>query len=292
MFRLQNNVPPIYVEQSRDFQLLCRLMDCSQGAVKYDTDTIINILDASTIRDSLLQLLCTKVGFFPKIDIDANILKYIVAAFPYLLKYKGTKLGIEYAVRAILKSEFGDITKFKPEITIYNSKDEINKYTIYISSNLSDYSRQALEEVLNYVKPIGYSYTISDIATLKSDSNSETILGFKDAISTFLLSKSYLGTVADNKSMYIGNNIEPYIEISDNNLAIYGNTIYGNVYGGNVTGNGTYYRGDLPRNDINPLPAKEVNIIDPRYIGYGMVVNQEDIDFVNGKDVKGEDNNE
>ena len=178
MFRLQDKVPSVYVEQSRDFQLLCRLMDCSQGALKYDIDTIVKILDASTIRDSLLSLLCTKVGFFPRVQIEADILKYIVAAFPYIMRYKGTKKGIEYAVNAVLKSEFTNIYRNIPQVIIKQHPD----YIIEISTALSTYNRQALEEVLYYIKPIGYDVVILNTVGREEDRHVQAMFTFKDEL--------------------------------------------------------------------------------------------------------------
>ena len=105
MFRLQDNVPSVYIDQSRDFQLFCRVYDCINNAVKYDIDTIINILDPMTANDRILELLCTYVGFFPKMHYDSYLLRYIIASFSHAIKYKGTKHGINIAVSTILKAE-------------------------------------------------------------------------------------------------------------------------------------------------------------------------------------------
>ena len=105
MFRLQDNTPSVYVNQSRDFQLFCRLYDCINNGVKFDIDTMLNILDPMKINDRMLNLLCTKVGFFPKAQYNSNVLRHIIASFPYAIKHKGTLLGIEIAVGTILKAE-------------------------------------------------------------------------------------------------------------------------------------------------------------------------------------------
>lgn len=198
MFRLQNHVPPIYVEQSRDFQLLCRLIDCSQGAIKYDIDSMVAILDASTIRDTLLQLLCTKVGFFPKRSIDADILKYIVAAFPYIMKYKGTKRGIEMAVWAIMKAEFTGGSQEPPLVTVYQSSNgACGSHTIVITTTLSDYSRQALEEVLYYIKPIGYDYIINQGTLINMGGKIDFNVGFQDTLHTLTIYNSEAAKISD-----------------------------------------------------------------------------------------------
>lgn len=202
MFRLQNHTPPVYINQSRDFQLLCRLMDCLQGATKHDTDTIINIIDVLTAKDIVLPLLCTKVGFFPRINIDANVLKYIVASFSYMLREKGSRQGIIDAVNTIMKAETSTSSSDEIEVEIVGAPD----YIIHIYSNVSEYNRKALEEILRYIMPAGYSYEIkpylsigtnliTDLSTVDSTIEAESVLNDKlNNIPTVVNNNSLKGT--------------------------------------------------------------------------------------------------
>jgi hypothetical protein len=161
MFRLQDNVPQIYVEESRDFQLFCRLYDCINNGVKYDIDSMITLLDPMLCKDRVLDLLATKVGFFHNSYIESDILRYIISAFPYILKYKGSKRGVKEAVITILRAE----GKFEiPQIDInnenYEIKIELNKTNIK--------NKKALDEVLKYILPIGYTYSIGSYTTRES----------------------------------------------------------------------------------------------------------------------------
>ena len=45
--RLTENVPDIYVKESRDFQLLCRLYDMTHQDIRYHIDTMTEIGRAS-----------------------------------------------------------------------------------------------------------------------------------------------------------------------------------------------------------------------------------------------------
>ena len=47
-------MPQIYINESRDFQLISRLYDVLFSGVKYDIDSMVNILDATLTRDDLL----------------------------------------------------------------------------------------------------------------------------------------------------------------------------------------------------------------------------------------------
>ena len=111
--------------------------------------------------------MCTKVGFFTEEQIEAEVLKYIIASFPYIVKYKGTQTGIEYAVNAILKAEHIVDDFSSPIVRVVNKSDDstLNDYTVYIYTTITIYNRVALREVLKYVLPCGYNYVLNTYAS-------------------------------------------------------------------------------------------------------------------------------
>ena len=162
MFRLQNNVPSTYIEQSRDFQLFCRLYDCINNGVQFDISTITDILDPIKVNDRVVKLLATRVGFITDIDIDNTVLRYILSAYPYIIKNKGTRKGIEAAVNAILHAEHSikaatvEIIN-KPAEGSNQAEYSVNIYTPII---LSSKTKKALNELLKYILPVGYIFDI------------------------------------------------------------------------------------------------------------------------------------
>lgn len=188
MFRLQNNTPEVYVNESRDFQLFCRLYDCINNGVMFDIDLITRLYDPFQVNERMLNLLCTKVGFYPKNNLNNDALRYIISSFPYLTKYKGTKRGIEIAVSTILKinksnSDFNVMIQTTNKSTIsVDNKDKVVYTPIYdiqitFSDNVFDLS--TLDELLKYVLPIGYTYHIYvKTASVNRTSNftSDTVL--------------------------------------------------------------------------------------------------------------------
>ena len=152
MIRLTENVPQVYADQSRDFQLFLRVLDCVQNGVKFDIDSMVNILDPSKVSNRLLPLLAERVGFFPRRELNSNMLRYIISAFPYLIKYKGSKKGIEEAIAVVLKA---DNIYANWNVSIYNSQHSIE---ITIDK---DYDYQALNELLEYIIPTGYTTTLA-----------------------------------------------------------------------------------------------------------------------------------
>lgn len=162
MFRLQNNVPSTYIEQSRDFQLFCRLYDCINNGVQFDISTITDILDPIKVNDRVVKLLATRVGFITDIDIDNTVLRYILSAYPYIIKNKGTRKGIEAAVNAILHAEHSikaatvEVVN-KPAEGSNQAEYSVNIYTPII---LSSKTKKALNELLKYILPVGYVFDI------------------------------------------------------------------------------------------------------------------------------------
>lgn len=206
MFRVQDNVPEIYINESRDFQLVSRLYDLLFSGVKYDIDTMVNVLDATLAKDSVLQLMCTKIGFFPRIEMDANVLKYIIASFPYIIKNKGSKLGIQYAVNAILKSENNPSSTGKPYIEIINKLQQkdatLQEYTIYIYTTVSLFNRAALEEVLRYVLPIGSTYQILSYEKVFDGRDNPTMLAQQDTVTINKINPYFGSQIRNGYSVY------------------------------------------------------------------------------------------
>lgn len=152
--RLTENVPDIYVKESRDFQLLCRLYDMTHQDIRYHIDTMTNSLTAEKANNRILPLLADRIGFRTNKHIDDNVLRYIISAFPYIIKNKGTQKGIEQAAATILKAE-NSIDP--PTITIDN-----DNYVITITTPIKIFNKVALEELLKYIVPAGYIFEISE----------------------------------------------------------------------------------------------------------------------------------
>ena len=176
MFKIKENVPSIYVDESRDFQLFCSVFDYVNNGVKFDIDSIVNIYDPFKCNDRMIHLLCSKIGFFTKKEFDTNALRHILSAFPYLIKYKGSRKAIEAAVAVVLKIN-NSIINFK--VNIDNVKHNIE---IMFTEDVFDLT--ALDELLKYIIPIGYTYSI--LIGYSTDEYTSNL----DAIS---IVKSYVG---------------------------------------------------------------------------------------------------
>ena len=128
-------------------------------SVREDIACVVNLNDARSVKNNLLDLLAKKVGFFTRKHIDDNVLRNIVSAFRTAINNKGTETGIKQAAIAILKAEN---TVEKPYITttMENEEEPHNSYKIIVYTPINIINTIALREFLNYIVPAGFSYTI------------------------------------------------------------------------------------------------------------------------------------
>ena len=195
--QLEHNVPDIYVEKSRDFQLLCRIINIIINAMAEKSANLISNLDVDDIDEELLYPLVRKLGFTTHKYFPSNTLKNIAENFPRLIRNKGTLGAVRDAVYTVISSN----QTVKILNVYYNSFDK--KLTI-----VSDASNKYLEyisELLEFIIPIGVSWDyiqnvniIKNVETkIKVASEIVRFRGIGDAISHIIQS---------NSNIILGNN--------------------------------------------------------------------------------------
>lgn len=153
LFRLQDNTPEAYTNESRDFQLFLRLYDCVNNGTKFYIDSILDSVDTKTIDSSLLSLLKTKLGFFNNTEFSERDLRYILRGFPYLIKDKGSKKAVDDAVYIFMNAKGISVPH---KIDVDNALHVIH---VDIESALED--TKMLDAMLSFVVPTGYTYDIN-----------------------------------------------------------------------------------------------------------------------------------
>lgn len=159
MFSFQDNVPEYYLKESRDFQLFPRLDDILFLGIHQDISTITELNNPKKCKNNYLKYLAEKVGFYTDEYIPDKVLINIIGAFRTALKNKGTLLGIEQAVIAILKAE----NSVNPPMVKYVGESDTNywdSYTINIYTPVKILNKVALKEFLKYIIPAGHNYNI------------------------------------------------------------------------------------------------------------------------------------
>lgn len=186
-FRMQDHSPDVYVRKSRDFQLFCNIFDCLNGALKYDIDSILDIIDTNQCNERLITLLQTKLGFWTNVKIPSSHLRTILKAFPYIIKNKGSIKGVEQAVQVFLK-----IKKIRTKIHIeVRNEDSEYPYTVMIGTQERLTDTNILEAILKYVLPAGYAVRYIFYA----DTSFKTELQHSDSVQVVFANTGVLSSV-------------------------------------------------------------------------------------------------
>ncbi len=158
-FQLENNVPNIYTEVSRDFQLFCKIFDIYLGANLNRACTVPYILDVDKCDESLLYALADMQGFVTDKYIPPNVLRNICKVFPFCIKRKGTKEAIEVMSQAVLSTD-----RLVYKVSVDLVREEIDEkrnskavYKIYIQCNTTQIGYiPYLKEALRFIIPAGW----------------------------------------------------------------------------------------------------------------------------------------
>lgn len=156
LFKLEENVPDIYVEMSRDFQLLCRVYDIFVNSNIITQSKIRQQLNIEQIDDKLLKLLAGRLGFNSDNYIPTEVMRSILLQFPFMIKNKGTKVGIEQAIRSVIKQTSEVSNVHISEIAINDGEIKITVK----SDDASAVDTSYLSDVLKYVVPVGYTVSV------------------------------------------------------------------------------------------------------------------------------------
>ena len=101
MIRLQDLVPNVYYEKSRDFQFIGRLFDIVLNSVKTNSDTLYNLPSGKNKDERLLNLLAFTLGFQPKHHYNSKQLEAICSVLPLIIQNKGSLMAIVIAKQAM-----------------------------------------------------------------------------------------------------------------------------------------------------------------------------------------------
>lgn len=152
MFKTKESTPRYYTNTSRDFQLLGHLLDCVVSNVRQGVEGITNVPFNKNVDTSLLSLTQTTLGLNLTHKYSSSSLLSICSNLKHILSLKGSKQSIEECVKTLLNSQ-----NLKEEYNVYVNN---NDYSITIRVPKSTQELNLLEDLLNYVVPAGYTYSI------------------------------------------------------------------------------------------------------------------------------------
>lgn len=188
MFRVQDNVPEFYVNQSRDFQLFCRLYDLVFTGVRYSIDSMEYLTHNKQSNVEISELLQTKLGMFRSVDISDKELKYLLDAFPYIIRNKGNTLAIESVIRVFQRITAVPTANFSINYTKFNED-----YTITIDVSNSVKYVALIRDMLEYVVPTGYLISVTNVDI----SPNETAVEHKSMVEIYIQDRKSLSAISN-----------------------------------------------------------------------------------------------
>ena len=159
MFLVENNVPDVYVNESRDFQLISRLFDLVFQSTRFSIDSMKYISDTKYCNNTLLPLLDSKVGFHTNLNLSDRTHRKILDAFPYIIRHKGSFIGVELVLNLFRRITGVLVTA---ELT-----DNPNEVLIIFEDNFYDFN--ILCELLEYIRPVGLLFIYKKRVTIPSN---------------------------------------------------------------------------------------------------------------------------
>jgi hypothetical protein len=170
MISIKNQIPGIYYEASRDFQVLGHLYEATLNYSKTNADILYLLPTGTDVDTRTTELLAMTLGFKLKRNYDKAQLAALVSIFPRLLKIKGTLGAITLAGNALVKAA-GIPGEF-------SSKLEKHVLTITIPIELSDIT--LFMDLLPYILPFGIRVAIVRSTVLRetitTNVNTNTVL--------------------------------------------------------------------------------------------------------------------
>ena len=147
MFLVENNVPEVYTQESRDFQLFCKLYDLVFQSSRYSIDSLQRLTDTNSCNNTVLQLFGTKIGLFEELtNVPDRVQRMILSAFPHIIRAKGSFKGLQ-----LVANLFTRITR--DIVTVSPDEEDLNKVYVNFSTALRYMS--VFTTLIEYIRPAG-----------------------------------------------------------------------------------------------------------------------------------------
>ena len=150
LINMYNEVPRVYLDASRDFQFISRLINIVLNSVKHNVDDMYDIPNVKE-GSRLAELLAMTLGFKIRRKYNQKQLIAIVNILPEILKNKGTEKAVMLIGNALIQAA-------DRQGKVYCSFDD-GILSIILPKDSIDFT--LLIDVLPYVLPAGVSYRIS-----------------------------------------------------------------------------------------------------------------------------------
>lgn len=162
MIKTQLLTPEVYYKESRDFQFFGRLYDVLFNYLKTNIDLMQPQELYDTTETNFIELQLNTLGFFPKRNYSLQELKFLCSVYSEIIRNKGSIRGIEILIKSVLRS-IGETNKFSIDMDETLATPTIR---IRIQNYISSQQNALIEEVLDYIMPVGVDYYIQNVSIL------------------------------------------------------------------------------------------------------------------------------
>lgn len=207
MIKVQESVPSIYYNSSRDFQLLGHLFDLVLNSTKTEADLLFNLPLSTNSDDQLLDLMTFTLGLrLNKAKYTSRQLRAICSVAPKMMRLKGSQKAVELLCTALMRA---DSAEGNFSLILNDTQTEL---TVYITSYAT--CRDALQEILPYILPAGMVFKIKESAGLTYET--ETNLNVLDEVKVAVhkLSNSIMSEVLSKEEYEVN---APFV-LDDSNI--------------------------------------------------------------------------
>ena len=167
MIRVQDSVPSVYYDSSRDFQYIGHLFDLVLNAVKTDADLLFNLPFSTNSDDQLLDLMAYTLGLrLSKDKYTSAQLRSICSVAFKMMRAKGSLKAVNLLCTALLRADSVS-GSFNTELS-----EDGTELIVYIT-NMST-CKDILHEILPYIVPAGLVFNIKEMTAFEASIAAET----------------------------------------------------------------------------------------------------------------------
>ena len=194
----QNLVPEIYYKESRDFSYLGRILEVIFNYNKSGADLVGTSAIDSNISPVLIELLATTIGFESKHEYIVSDLVAVCSAFIHLLRKKGTISAITDSINILLNTQNIN-TSFDLYVETDSNGNVIDPYHLIIEIPYNMQDVVLLEDLFEYILPVGITYSFVKVKEASSYSN-KVFVGTTDSVSVHKINTMDSSQISDDSN--------------------------------------------------------------------------------------------
>lgn len=163
IFNLTKHYVPEVYSDSRDYRVFLHMVEILATVIKYNADHYPDLYDPADCPDNLLPYLAGMVGYEYDYGLPINDNRIIIKYFPYLIRNRGSEIGIKLAMALSLNinTDIDDYIRLDDLDVDYNYEKGI--ITIYYPKGA-----EIRKYLLEVVRPVGMTLELVPVDQVKT----------------------------------------------------------------------------------------------------------------------------